>query len=1151
MDSEPDNRGSNPGSAPAPPADHSFAWLNATQFLGALNDNIFKAVVSFFLIGRLAADATRTGATGNVMGWTGIVFALPFLILLPIGGALADRLSKRTVVIGAKVMEAGVMAWGAAALALPATWPAASALALMAAQSALFGPTKYGIIPELVPEDRLSLSNGRLIAASFLAIVLGSAAAPALTDLVRPNFAWAGAACLGIALLGIWTATPIRRLAAAAGPERRWSWGPGSILRTIREVSADRELSMALWASAYFSLIGAFMQLNLVPFGRETLGLRETHAGYIFIAAALGIGAGSLLAGRLSGRHIEFGIVPAGAGLMALSCFLLAWAPAGVAGTVAYAGLAGLGSGLYIVPLDAFLQWRSPPDRRGAVLAANGFLSWLGIAIAGGLMVLWQGVLGWSPARSFGLLGLMTVALAAVAIIRLPDFLIRFLTMLIVRSVYRVRTEGVERVPSHGPALLVANHVSWVDALLILSIQPRRVRFLMHRGTWERSRLRFLFRLMGVIPIASDDPPRALAEALRTARRALDAGYLVCIFAEGALTRTGMLRGFRPGFERIVRGTTHPIIPVYLGGLWGSIFSHYYTQPIAHRPTRWRYPVSIHFGAPLPPTARPHEVRQAVMELACGYFERRKARRRPLAEAFARVARRHWARRALCDTGGRELTYGQTLIGALALAERLRARTNRPRIGILLPPSAGGALANLAVALLGRTAVNLNFTVSREAFESSIAQAGLDCVVTAQPMLDKFPALPPMPGVTRMEDLAAELTTARRLRAALKARFAPARSLVPGRAAFRADDTAALIFSSGTTGEPKGIALSHDNIASNCEGTAMVLRPRPDEALAATLPLFHSFGYMAGFWLPLLHGIQAAYHTSPLDAQKVGEMVRTRRCTVMFSTPTFLLGYLRRVPPEDFRSLRLVVTGAEKLRPRMAAAFRERYGVPLIEGYGTTELSPVAALSLPDADVDGMYQAGAKEGSVGQPIPGVAAKIVHPETGAPCAPGEPGLLLIRGPNVMTGYWGRPDLTAEAVVDGWYRTGDVAAMDEEGFIFIQDRLARFSKIGGEMVPHGGVEDAILQAMNTADRLLAVTGVPCERRGEKLVVVYTPEAGPEERLRATIGRSELPNLWKPAAFVPVDALPMTGTGKLDVRALKAAAMQGLAPAPARPE
>jgi acyl-[acyl-carrier-protein]-phospholipid O-acyltransferase/long-chain-fatty-acid--[acyl-carrier-protein] ligase len=357
-----------------------------------------------------------------------------------------------------------------------------------------------------------------------------------------------------------------------------------------------------------------------------------------------------------------------------------------------------------------------------------------------------------------------------------------------------------------------------------------------------------------------------------------------------------------------------------------------------------------------------------------------------------------------------------------------------------------------------------------------------------------------------------------------------------------ADDVATIIFSSGTTGSPKGVMLTHHNIASNVESYSMVFRPTETDHLCATLPLFHSFGYTCGIWFPALAGIRVSYHVSPLDAGKVAEVVRTRKCTAIFVTPTFLMAYLRKAQREDFATLRVVVAGAEKLKPRLADAFEERFGIRPLEGYGATELSPVAALSLPNQEVDGVYQTGHKEGAVGQPVPGVAARIVDPDTGAPVAAGHDGLLLIKGPNVMKGYLNRPDLTAEAVVDGWYRTGDMAQMDEEGFITITDRLARFSKIGGEMVPHLAVEDVYLKALNTAEHLVAVTSVACDKRGERLVVLHTAAAGDPARLHEFMQASELPNLWKPGrdAYVQVDAIPVTGTGKLDVKGLRAAAL-----------
>jgi acyl-[acyl-carrier-protein]-phospholipid O-acyltransferase/long-chain-fatty-acid--[acyl-carrier-protein] ligase len=441
-------------------------------------------------------------------------------------------------------------------------------------------------------------------------------------------------------------------------------------------------------------------------------------------------------------------------------------------------------------------------------------------------------------------------------------------------------------------------------------------------------------------------------------------------------------------------------------------------------------------------------------------------------------------------------------------------------------------------------AVNLNFTSGRQALESAIQQAGLDTVITSRVFMEKVgSSLPALPGVVCVEDLLAHIGWGEKLRAGLYARFGPARCLAGARRC--GDDTAAVIFSSGSTGEPKGVMLSHHNVLANCESVRLVLRPRREDVVCATLPLFHSFGYTSGIWFALLSGIEAAYHPSPLEAARVGEMVRDRKGTALFSTPTFLASYIRKIDPEHFRTLRIVVAGAEKLKPRLAAAFQEKFGVAASEGYGATELSPVAALNLPDADVDGIYQSGHKEGSVGQPIPGVAVRIVDPESGEPLSPGKAGLMLIRGPNVMKGYLGRPDLTDEVIRDNWYHTGDIASVDEEGFIIITDRLSRFSKIGGEMVPHVGIEDALHAALHTTERVLAVTSIPDEKRGERVALLYTDAVGSDDHVAGIIAAADIPNLWKPDPryCFRVKELPILGSGKLDLAHLKTIAAEAV--------
>lgn len=1111
----------------------SFRWLNITQFLGALNDNVFKLLMINFLI------AVTAGPTaGGIAGVASLLFAVPFLLFTPAAGALADRYSKRDIVIATKVLEIVVMVAGVVAFRSGQTTLLYITLFLMSLQSALFGPSKYGIIPELVPRDAISRANGQLVMFTYLAIILGTVLGPQLAHWLEGRYFWASLFCVLIAVLGTLASLGIGRTPAGERPARVSLLFWQGATRVLREFRHDRHLIVAMYGYAYFSVVGAFLQAAVIQYGMERLGYSSVQATTLFLYAALGIAGGGWLAGRWSGRNIEFGIVPVGALLIAGST---AWLALGAHSLVAVAiglFLAGMGSGLYVVPLEAFLQWRSPPERRGEVVSTGGFLSWVGVFVGALLCTVALGVLKWSAAQGFLMLSAMTLALGVFSLKVLPDFFIRFVAMLLTRVAYRLRVIGLENLPVEGGALLVSNHVSFMDALQILAVQQRRIRFMMHRSIYEGSRLKPLFKLMGVIPVAMEDPPKKIVASLREARRCLDEGYLVCIFAEGALTRTGLMRGFKPGFERIVRDSQHPIIPVYIGGTWGSIFSHYYKKMNLRLPSKFPYPVTVVIGAPLPATSRAPEVRQAVMELSCTYFEDRKPLHRSLGSIFIANARHYWSEPAMDDTTGRALTWGRTLAGALALARVLRRTTKDQRnVGVLLPPSVGGALVNIALTLLRKVTVNLNFTASAEAFRSSIQQAELRTIITSRAFLEKFPQLADLPGLVLVENLRAEIGPFTSLCALAMARLAPVGWLTPLRGA-SADDVATIIFSSGTTGEPKGVMLSHHNIASNVEAYSMVMNATSKDRLCATLPLFHSFGYTCGIWFPALGGIKVSYHTSPLDAAKVAEVVRTRQCTALFVTPTFLLAYLRKATREDFATLRAVVVGAEKLKTRLADAFEERFGMRPFEGYGATELAPVAALSVPDVEIDGIYQVGHKEGAVGQALPGVAARIVDPETGAPLPAGHNGLLLIKGPNVMQGYLKKPELTAEVLRDGWYHTGDMAQMDEDGFITITDRLSRFSKIGGEMVPHLAIEEAYLKGLQTNEAVLAVTSVACDRRGERLIVLHTAEAGDAQTLHALIEKSDLPNLWKPdrTSYCLIDALPLTGSGKLDVKGLR---------------
>jgi acyl-[acyl-carrier-protein]-phospholipid O-acyltransferase/long-chain-fatty-acid--[acyl-carrier-protein] ligase len=484
----------------------------------------------------------------------------------------------------------------------------------------------------------------------------------------------------------------------------------------------------------------------------------------------------------------------------------------------------------------------------------------------------------------------------------------------------------------------------------------------------------------------------------------------------------------------------------------------------------------------------------------------------------------------------------------LFLARRLKkAWHGQKMVGILLPPSAAASLVNFAALLAGKIPVNLNYTVSKQILASCARQCELRTVVTSRAFLERVNLEVPAQSLL-LEDLAAQPGFGEKLLAMITAWTFPVRMIEKSLGAVQSpalDDLATVIFSSGSTGDPKGVMLTHYNIASNVEQLGQVFALGGKDRILGVLPLFHSFGFTGTFALPLALGAGVVYHTSPLEAAAIGDLVRRYAITFLVSTPTFLTGYIRRCEPEDFGSLDYVLVGAEKLHESVAQAFEDRFGIRPLEAYGCTECSPAVAVNTRDYRAPGFRQVGAKRGRIGHPLPGVSVRIVDPETCAPLPVHEPGLLLVRGPNVMKGYLGLPEKTAEALRDGWYVTGDVAALDEDGFLAITDRLSRFSKIGGEMVPHLKVEEKLHELAGSSEPVFAVTGVPDDKKGERLVVLHTL---PQDRLSdclEKLPRAGLPNLWLPRAdsFVRVQSLPYLGSGKLDLRRIREIALESI--------
>lgn len=520
---------------------------------------------------------------------------------------------------------------------------------------------------------------------------------------------------------------------------------------------------------------------------------------------------------------------------------------------------------------------------------------------------------------------------------------------------------------------------------------------------------------------------------------------------------------------------------------------------------------------------------------------------------FIRQCRTAWSRTKVADSAGTNLTGGTLLTGALAFRKLLTTsvlKTDEKNVGLLLPPSAGGAIANLAVTLAGRVTVNLNYTLSEDVVNFCIKEAGIRTVLTSKKFMDKRP-MNLDAEIVFMEDLKEKISGFDKAKAMAVAKLMPFDMLISklGLQNINENELLTIIFTSGSTGEPKGVMLSHANINSNLDAATELYHLDDRDVILGVLPFFHSFGFTVCMWLPFAMDPGAVYHFNPLDARMVAKLIEKHKVTIVAATPTFLKSYMKRCDPEQMKSVDLALVGAEKMPPELRDAWKEKYNFEPTEAYGTTELSPAVALNVPDQR-SGKTGADSltRHGTVGRAIPGTVAGVFHLESGEQLGIGEEGLLRIKGPNVMLGYLNRPEKTDEVMFDGWYDTGDIAKIDADGFIEITGRQSRFSKIGGEMVPHIRIEQELTRIIDDdltdePEILCAVTAVPDMKKGERLIVLHKPFAKPMPQVLDELKQAGLPNLWIPSTdgFHEMAEIPLLGTGKLDLKAVKDTALE----------
>ncbi len=1101
---------------------------------------------------------------------TAVVNALiliPFILLFSPSGFISDKYPKQQVM--------RYSAWAALIAVLFITlayyqgwfWFAFAMTLALGIQAAIYSPAKYGYIRELVGDQHLAGANGIVQAITIVAILGGTFVFSAffekfLTGInltseatILRNIAPLGWILVGVTIIELWM---VYQLPAKRGLDAGKHFSSADFLKgnylkqNLKTISDKRVIWLSIIGLTMFWAIAQVVFASFPAFAKEVLHETDTRVIQGIIACTgLGIIVGSLLAGKVSKNYIELGLIPVGALGFALLLGVMPALDSRLSMALTFAALGFLG-GLFIIPLNALIQYHAKGDELGTVLAGNnwiqniGMLGFLGITI-------FLAYIGITSAQLFFILMLVALVGAIYTVYELPHSLTRIVSSILIQGKYKVEVVGFDHLPKTGGVLLLGNHISWIDWAMVQIASPRPVRFVMLRSIYEQWYLKPIFKFFGVIPISSGQSK----ESLEKINELLKAGEVVCLFPEGAISRTGSLGLFHAGYERVVDGVEGVIVPFYLHGLWGSRLSRAGSEKLRKNTSRGlRREVIITLGQALPIDTKADLLKQKIFELSFDAWEYQTQSFDPLPLAWMRAAKEHLAAPCVIDTNGMQLSHGKVMAATASFAQKMLTLDSEKNVAILLPASSAAIIANMAVMLNGQTAVNLNFTTSIAAIQAGLKNAAIKTVYTSEKFVHKMQAKgidtdAMLQGlqIVYMEQLQQDVSKVLLSISFLLAYLLPAYSFYRlfGRKV-GVNDPAAILFSSGSEGAPKGIVLSHRNFMANIKQISDVLKTREDDVVMGCLPPFHSFGLTVTTFLPLIEGIPVICHPDPTDVLNIAKAISRHKVTIMCATATFLRLYTKnkKVQPLMLDSLRIVVAGAEKLSSDVREEFHSKFNKIIYEGYGATETTPVASVNIPDQldTNDWHVQVGSKIGTAGLPLPGCSFRIVDPISMQSLAIGEDGLILISGTQVMLGYLNDEEKTRSVIVelDGrrWYKSGDKGHLDVDGFLTIVDRYSRFAKLGGEMISLGAVEQEIKKVINEADIEMVAVNIPDDKKGEQVVLLITLDIDSNE-LRKRLLEINCNPMMIPSVVQRVTTIPKLGSGKTDFSGAKKVALE----------
>ncbi|MDR1759756.1 MAG: MFS transporter [Fibrobacter sp.] len=1025
---------------------------------------------------------------------------------------------------------------------------------LLASAFAVQSPAKYGILKEMFGTRYLGLSNAYLqiimIAAMLVSswlmifgvsVVAHAVAEPTIKLLLSKTVAlpWI---LLGMSVLSTVMAFCIPKIGTES---------PKIRMRSPRKIFSSTWSSPVVRASILgLAILWGMIQVFVLVFqdtsGSQVMSVLQNSLVFTFV----GLVIGSIVAGRASRDFIETGLIPLGALGTTLCMLLIPFTSHLLASGLLFA-LVGFFAGLLLVVLNSLIQFYTRPTNAGRIISVSNMIQIIVLGVFLGIYVL---LLRYTPVQTnhlfFGL-AIISIIGFTWAIRKMPQALLRSLLRTFF-SRYRLKVLGVQNIPAEGPVLLVGNHHSFIDWAILQMASPRPLRVAINKDHFERWYLRWVLKRLNMIRIHRRD----ISAAMNTIHEALLHGEAVVIFPEGEVSQSPHVGPFMMDFSSAVEGTDAMIIPFYIQGLWGSRYSRSRTVNM-FGPSSSRI-ITVAFSEPVPQSMPANELRNRVRSISIDAWLNSISYYRPLASSWLRACKKLVrSGPAIYSPDGKHFSGYRLLAAALAFSRKLKKITaGEKNVAVMLPPSSAGVIGNLAVWILGKTNVNLNYTSPIDVIRLCIERADVKTVFTSRAFMERlkqkgmdFSLLCDNCKVIYAEDVSASISSPSMIFHMLVGVCLP--SFLIEFFYFkktRLSDVAVILFSSGSEGIPKGVMLTHENMIGNVQQTSCIFNFTPGDVMLAELPIFHSFGLLVTIVLNLMEGSPIVTVADPTDIKTMARVCAEFKVTVVAGTPTFLRAFTvnRWVHPLVFSHVRFIFAGAEKLRPELTDAFRLKFGKNIYEGYGCTETTPVVSANTENVLLNDYLtmQVNNKLGTVGMAIPGTCIRVVDPETGENLPVGEQGMVLIGGCQVMKGYLKDPERTSEVISEyegkRWYRTGDKGFLDEDGFLTIVDRYSRFAKLGGEMISLGAVEIRINESKVLEGCDYIITAIPDKVKGECIVLLYVGEKDPADILRE-LRIAGLPPLMIPGLAFKIETLPKLGSGKTDFTTAKKVARE----------